>query len=65
MPQVAAFADCHFAVTRNGSETSVAALGEAQRIEELAAMLAGSATGAARQSAQELLERAAARKERL
>jgi len=58
MPQVAAFADCHYVVTRGG-ETQVSLLDDDQRVEELAAMLAGTATDAARQSARELLARAA------
>src|SRR5437899_10798996 len=49
MPQVAAFADWHFAVSRTTSDPAVALLGADERIEELAAMLAGSATDAARQ----------------
>lgn len=60
MPQVAAFADCHFLVSRTATETTVAMLGDEQRVEEVAAMLAGAATDAARQSARELLDRAAA-----
>jgi DNA repair protein RecN (Recombination protein N) len=58
MPQVAAFADHHFAVSRVTAETSVTLLGADERVEELAAMLAGTATTASRQSARELLERA-------
>src|SRR6202023_4125638 len=54
MPQVAAFADSHYAVVRQandvGSETRVTLLNDDQRIEELAAMLAGAASDAARQS---------------
>jgi DNA repair protein RecN (Recombination protein N) len=61
MPQVAAFADCHYVVTR-GAETQVTLLDNDQRVEELAAMLAGTASEAARQSARELLSRAAARR---
>ena len=64
MPQVAAFADCHYVVARAG-ETQVTVLDDDQRIEELAAMLAGTATDAARQSARELLDRAAAVKKPL
>jgi DNA repair protein RecN (Recombination protein N) len=59
MAQVAAFADHHFAVSRTSAETSVTLLGDEERVEELAAMLAGAATTASRQSARELLERAA------
>ena len=62
MPQVAAFADCHYVVARAASETRVTALDDDQRVEELAAMLAGTASDAARQSARELLARAAAKK---
>jgi DNA repair protein RecN (Recombination protein N) len=58
LAQVAAFADYHFGVSRKAAETSVAMLGDDQRVEELAAMLAGSVTNAARQSARELLARA-------
>ncbi len=63
MAQVAAFGDCHFAVSKTPTETSVATLGDDQRIEELAAMLAGTATDAARQSARELIARAVAIKQ--
>jgi DNA repair protein RecN (Recombination protein N) len=62
MPQVAAFADCHYVVVRTTSETRVTSLDDEQRVEELAAMLAGTASDAARQSARELLARAAAAK---
>ena len=58
MPQVAAFADHHFAVSRATAEASVTLLGEEERVEELAAMLAGTPTTASRQSARELLDRA-------
>src|SRR6266851_3902575 len=44
MAQVAAFADCHFAVSRATTETSVTLLSDDERVEELAAMLAGSPT---------------------
>jgi DNA repair protein RecN (Recombination protein N) len=59
LPQVAAFADRHFAVSRATAETTVTLLSDDERLAELAAMLAGSPTDAARQSAQELLDRAA------
>jgi DNA repair protein RecN (Recombination protein N) len=59
LPQVAAFADNHFAVSRERSETSVRGLDDSERLGELAAMLAGTPTKAARQSARELLDRAA------
>ena len=62
LPQVAAFADCHFVVSRStleaGSETTVASLDDQTRVEELAAMLAGTPTTASRQSARELCDRA-------
>ncbi|MCA1644238.1 MAG: DNA repair protein RecN [Chloroflexi bacterium] len=62
MPQVAAFADRHLVVSRTdpraGAETTVTVSADNQRVEELAAMLAGTTTDAARQSARELLGRA-------
>jgi DNA repair protein RecN (Recombination protein N) len=61
LPQVAVFADAHFAVAR----AQVTLLDGDERIEELAAMLAGTATDAARESARELLARAASAKARL
>ena len=59
MPQVAAFADMHFVVTRASGSVCVARIDGDQRVDELAAMLAGHATEAARRSALELLQRAA------
>jgi DNA repair protein RecN (Recombination protein N) len=63
MAQVAAFADCHYVVARTGTgvsaETRVTLLDDDQRVEELAAMLAGTVSDAARESARELLYRAA------
>jgi DNA repair protein RecN (Recombination protein N) len=63
MAQVAAFADCHYVVARTGTgvsaETRVSLLDDDQRVEELAAMLAGTVSDAARESARELLYRAA------
>jgi DNA repair protein RecN (Recombination protein N) len=61
LPQVAAFADAHFRVTKLGDEKTVRAevepLGSAARVEELARMLAGSAiTAKTRAHAKELLE---------
>ncbi|HEV7663959.1 MAG TPA: DNA repair protein RecN, partial [Chloroflexota bacterium] len=41
MPQVAAFADSHYVVTKADAQTSVALLSADERVEELAAMLAG------------------------
>jgi DNA repair protein RecN (Recombination protein N) len=64
MPQVAAFADNHCVVAKvtadnKRSQTEVETLDdEAQRVEELATMLAGSPSSAARASARELLDRA-------
>jgi DNA repair protein RecN (Recombination protein N) len=62
LPQVAAFADSHYAVSKattdGGADIHVSLLDGDRRIEELAAMLAGTPTKAARQSARELLERA-------
>jgi DNA repair protein RecN (Recombination protein N) len=58
MPQVAAFGDCHFVVTRSASEVFVAEIEGDRRLDELAAMLAGGVSAAARHSARELLDRA-------
>jgi DNA repair protein RecN (Recombination protein N) len=41
LPQVAAFADRHFVVTRDGTVASVAAVEGDERLEELSRMLAG------------------------
>lgn len=59
MPQVAAFADSHYVVSRASGEVCVDETDGGQRLDELAAMLAGGITEAARQSARELLQRAA------
>jgi DNA repair protein RecN (Recombination protein N) len=59
MPQVAAYADCHFVVTRGADGVSATRVERDQRVEELAAMLGGAATDAARRAARELLTRAA------
>jgi DNA repair protein RecN (Recombination protein N) len=61
LPQVAAFADAHFRVTKRGDAATVRAevegLAQSARIEELARMLAGSAiTAKTRAHARELLE---------
>jgi DNA repair protein RecN (Recombination protein N) len=61
LPQVAAHADAHFAV----ASAQVTLLSDEGRIEELAAMLAGTASDAARQSARELLDRASETKSQL
>ena len=60
LPQVAAFADAHFRVVKEGDEatvrTGVDSLGAADRVEEMARMLAGSAiTAKTRAHAKELL----------
>ncbi len=68
LPQVAAFADRHIVVDKPQSAGSAAAVTASDvrlvidddRIEELARMLAGSATGTARRHASELLADAAA-----
>ena len=62
LPQVAAFADAHFRVTKEGDATTVRAevkpLSPAARVAELARMLAGSAiTAKTRAHAKELFER--------
>ena len=67
MPQVAAFADQHFVVAKETAaraETHVTALEADAQVDELASMLAGSPTSSARESARELLARAAAYKAR-
>ncbi len=65
LPQVAAFADAHVSLEKvdDGSEARISAraLGEADRLVELARMLSGSPhSGSARDHAAELLARAAA-----
>jgi len=64
MPQVAAFADYHYVIAKEttGGRTHslVTMLDVPERVEELAAMLAGSVSASSRQSAGELLDRAAA-----
>lgn len=67
LAQVAAFADGHFRImkrdARGRTVSDVERLDESERIEELAAMLDGvPVTAAARASARDLAERAAARK---
>jgi DNA repair protein RecN (Recombination protein N) len=61
LPQVAAFADAHFRVSKHGDATTVhtevTRLGAPERVEELARMLAGSAiTAKTRAHARELLD---------
>ncbi len=58
MAQVAAFADHHLVVAKADGATRITALDKAARIEELAAMLAGTVSEAARASARELLTHA-------
>jgi DNA repair protein RecN (Recombination protein N) len=60
MPQVAAFGDSHYVVSRSSNEVCVARTEGDQRLDELAAMLAGSVSETARDSARELVDRAAA-----
>lgn len=62
LPQVAAFGDTHYAISKNFSNdrtrTTVQRLGQEQRIEEIAAMLDGTPVSEhSRRSAQEMLER--------
>ncbi len=58
MPQVAAFADNHYVVSRSAEGVCVSEVAGDQRLDELAAMLAGSVSTASRTSARELLSRA-------
>ncbi len=60
MPQVAAFADHHYVVSRTADGVCVSEVAGDQRLDELAGMLAGSVSAAARKSAGELLARAVA-----
>ena len=60
-PQVAARAERHFRISRKGDRTKVEVLDDAQRIEELARMLAGATvTEEARAAARRLLAEARA-----
>ncbi len=59
MPQVAAFADSHYVVSRASGEVCVSRVDGDRRLDELAAMLAGGVSRAARQSAKELVAIAA------
>ncbi|HEY1297413.1 MAG TPA: DNA repair protein RecN [Chloroflexota bacterium] len=65
MAQVAAFADSHYVVTRTPEGVCVSQLNGDQRLEELAAMLAGSVSSASRSSARELFNRASSLKKEL
>ncbi len=59
LPQVAAFAACHFVVRRNGPAASVVRVDGEDRLEELSRMLAGlSESAKGREHAAELLEMA-------
>jgi DNA repair protein RecN (Recombination protein N) len=59
LPQVAAFADVHIAVTRDGTSAQVRILDGDERLAELTRMLAGlSGSDAGRDHAEELLARA-------
>ena len=63
LPQVAAFADKHYVVLRNGATTSIKEAAGADRTEELARMLAGlSSSEKGKQHAEELLTIASAAK---
>jgi DNA repair protein RecN (Recombination protein N) len=63
LPQVAAFADKHYVVTREGTTATVAAVMGADRTEELSRMLAGlSSSDKGKQHAEELLAVASATK---
>jgi DNA repair protein RecN (Recombination protein N) len=62
LPQVAAFADRHFVVTRDGNRASVRAVTGEERVEELSRMLAGlPGSDKGRDHAAELLTLAAKR----
>jgi DNA repair protein RecN (Recombination protein N) len=68
-PQVASFADAHFAISKlfssERTRTNVQRLGIEQRVDEIAAMLDGTPVGEhSRRSAQEMLERAQGYKEK-
>ncbi|MBV9579712.1 MAG: DNA repair protein RecN [Chloroflexi bacterium] len=58
MPQVAAFADSHFVVSRTQEGVCVSHVDGDQRVDELAAMLSGSVSASSRASAKELLAQA-------
>jgi DNA repair protein RecN (Recombination protein N) len=68
LPQVAAFADAHYHISKEFSadrtRTSVRRLDEAQRVDELAAMLDGTPSEHSRANAREIVGRAEAWKER-
>jgi DNA repair protein RecN (Recombination protein N) len=62
LPQVAAFADSHYHISKEFSSdrtrTAVRRLGEEQRIDELASMLDGTPSEHSRANAREIIERA-------
>ena len=63
LPQVAAFADKHYVVTREGVNATIASVKDGDRTQELSRMLAGlSASDKGKQHAEELLALASARK---
>jgi DNA repair protein RecN (Recombination protein N) len=69
LPQVAAFADAHYAIAKrvsdNRTSTAITQLGLEQRAEEIAAMLDGIPVSEhSRQSAREMLDRAHSHKQR-
>lgn len=64
LPQVAAFADRHIVVAKNGTTSTVATLSAAERVTETARMLAGlEESGAAQAHAAELLSMAASERD--
>jgi DNA repair protein RecN (Recombination protein N) len=63
LPQVAAFADKHYVVTREGTTATVVAVMDTERTEELSRMLAGlSSSDKGKQHAEELVALASATK---
>lgn len=62
MAHVAAYADHHLVVTRAASGAHITAVTDTARVDELAAMLSGTASDASRTSAHELLQRASTQK---
>lgn len=69
LPQVAAFADAHYAISKHVNDdrthTSVRALSHEERVDELAAMLDGTPVSEhSRANAREIIERASALKHR-
>jgi DNA repair protein RecN (Recombination protein N) len=62
LPQVAAFADSHYHISKEFSSdrtrTAVRRLGDEQRVDELASMLDGTPSEHSRANAREIIERA-------